>query len=89
MFSYARHTHYGALCLTDQVDSDAGPYEVPHVDIYWVTAVLSYLRQTSKARRHAESEDQERLQQFGRAADAGIEIHLRRQMYTYINKKTV
>ncbi len=65
--------------MTNQVDSDAGSYEVSHVDVYWVTAVLSYLRQPGEARRHAESEHQQRLQQLGRAADAGIEIHLWRE----------
>lgn len=41
--------------------------------------MLGYLRQPGEARRHAESEHQQRLQQLGRAADAGIEIHLWRE----------
>lgn len=62
--------------MTNQVDSDAGSYEVSHVDVYWVTAVLSYLCQPGEARRHAESKHQQRLQQLGRAADAGVKVHL-------------
>lgn len=79
MFCYACHTHSCALRLTNQVDSDASSYEVSHVDVYWVTAVLSYLRQPGEARRHAESKHQQWLQQLGRAVDAGIEIHLWRE----------
>lgn len=74
MFSLLR-----TLCLTNQVDADAGPDEVSHVDVYGVAAVLSYLSQPGEACRHAEGEHQQRLQQLGRAADAGVEIHLRRK----------
>lgn len=74
------------FCLTNQIDSDAGSYEVSHVDVYGVTAVLSYLRQTSKARRHAKSKHQQWLQQLGRAADAGIEIHLWIESHTTLAK---
>lgn len=62
--------------LTNQVDSDAGSYQVAHVDVYGVTAVLCDLRQAGEARRHAESEDQQRLQQLRGAVDAGVKVHL-------------
>lgn len=72
------NTLYIIHCSTDQVDSDAGSYQVSDIDVYGVTSVLSYLCQAGKARRHAESKHQQRLQQFGCAADAGIKIHLQR-----------
>lgn len=67
------------LCLTNQVDADAGPDEVSHVDVYGMAAVLGYLSQPGEACCHAEGEHQQRLQQLGGAADAGVEIHLRRK----------
>lgn len=67
----------GCAWFTHQVDPNAGSYEVTHVDVDGVTAVLRDLGQTRQARRHAECENQQWLQQFGGAADGGIEIHLR------------
>lgn len=67
----------GCAWFTHQVDTNAGSYQVPHVDIDGVTAILSDLGQPREARGHAESEYQQRLQQLGGAADGGIEIHLR------------
>lgn len=68
---------HGCAWFTHQVDPDAGSYQVAHIDVDGVTAVLRDLGQTSQTRRHAESEHQQRLQQLGGAADGGIEIHLR------------
>lgn len=67
----------GCAWFTHQVDPDASSYQVAHVDVDGVTAVLRDLGQTRQARRHAESEHQQRLQQLGGGADGGIEIHLR------------
>lgn len=76
MFSSFTTELFCALRLTNQVDPDAGPDQVTHVDVYWVTAVLGYLGQAGAASRHAEREHQQRFQQLGCAADAGIEVHL-------------
>lgn len=67
----------GCAWFTHQVDPDAGSYQVAHVDVDGVAAVLRDLGQARQARRHAESEHQQRLQQLGGAADGGVEIHLR------------
>lgn len=68
---------HGCAWFPHQVDPDAGSDQVAHVDVDGVTAVLRDLGQTRQARRHAEREHQQRLQQLGGAADGGIEIHLR------------
>lgn len=67
----------GCAWFTHQVDANAGSYQVPHVDVDGVTAVLGDLGQPCETRCHAESEHQQRLQQLGGAADGGIEIHLK------------
>lgn len=67
-----------SLCLscTNQVDTNASSYQISHVDIDWVTAVLRYLSQASEACHHAERQHQQGLEQLGCAVDAGVEIHL-------------
>lgn len=82
-----RHTVLGALLSTHQVDSDASSYEVPHVDVYRVTAVLRYLSQASEACSHAEGEHQQGLQQLSCAIDAGIEVHLWGWRHARIGKR--
>lgn len=78
-----------AILPTNQIDSDAGSYEVPHVDIYRVTAVLRYLSQASEARSHAESKHQQGLQQLSCAVDAGIEVHLWGERHLQIAKRQI
>lgn len=75
--------HLCARRLTHQVDSDAGSYEVSHVDVDWVTAMLCYLCQAGEAGCHAESKHQQRFEQLGCAVDAGVEIHLWRETRTH------
>lgn len=67
----------GCAWFAHQVDPDAGSYQVPHVDVDRVTAVLGDLGQPGETRCHAEGEHQQRLQQLGGAADGGIEVHLK------------
>lgn len=79
---YAFHTIFCTLCQTNQINSNAGSYDVSHVDVCWVTSVLSDLRQASEACCHAESKDEQRLQELRSAVDAGVEIHLHRETNT-------
>lgn len=62
---------------TDQVGGDEGPDEEAHIDVNWVTAVLSDLGQTGQSRRYHEAKDQQRFEELGAVRDGGVEVHLK------------
>lgn len=70
---------HGAGRDTDQVGGDEGADEEAHVDVDWVTAVLSDLGQTSQSRRYHKAKDQERFEQLGAVRDGRVEVHLEEQ----------